>query len=364
MSETCGLYVHIPFCDYHCHYCSFVTFLSDPCHVEKYVDYLIQEIQMYADVDRVIDTVYFGGGTPSVLTGEQMTRVMKAIRGNFFLDDRAEISTEMNPESITREKLEIFQTLGFNRFSVGAQSFNNQVLTYMGRLHRRADIFERIGWMKELGMDNISLDLMFNNPGQNLEVLRDDLDQAMSLDINHISIYSLMIEPGTQFERWLKKGQIRIRDDEEERQMYYLIKDTLAAYDFHQYEVSNFARPGKMCRHNLKYWQQEDYLGIGLGASGNIGSMRYDNANNFIDYYDALDRREKPIGERVYLTNQEREVEYIMLAMRLLRGMSVTEMNKRYQINFLEKYKEVILKNKKAGLIILDGDYLNLRHVD
>lgn len=358
MTRSKGLYIHIPFCDYHCYYCSFVTFVTNPERVEKYVDYVVKEMDLYRHENYSLDTIYFGGGTPSILSGEQMTRMMQAIEKSFQISSGAEISTEMNPESITREKLSVFQSLGFNRFSVGAQSFSDQVLTMMGRIHRREDIFQRIQWMKDLGIDNISIDLMFNNPGQTLEVLKEDLDQALSLDIDHLSIYSLMIEPGTQFERWLKKGQIHIQEDDQERAMYNLIQDTLKEEGFKQYEISNFARPGKMCRHNLKYWRQEDYLGIGVGAAGNIGSSRYENQHDFINYYHLIDEGKRPIRENIYLTEQEREVEYIMLNMRLLDGMSIKQLNQRYHINFLLKYQKAVDKHLKTGLIELSGDYL------
>lgn len=332
--------------------------MTNPERVQIYIDYLLKEIKLYEDSSRIIDTIYFGGGTPSVLTSQQMSQLMNAIYKNFNVDSRAEISTEMNPESVTFEKLKNWKSLGFNRFSMGAQSFCDDVLRVMGRIHRQKDIYERMNWFQQLNLDNVSLDLMFNNPGQTLEVLEADLDQALSLNLAHFSIYSLMIEPGTQFERWLKKDRIRVADDEQEREMYYVIQDKLSSHGFEQYEFSNFARPGKMCQHNLKYWRQADYFGLGIGASGNIGDLRYDNANNFLDYFRALDRGDKPIGKSQRLTHEEREVEFIMLNMRLLRGMSISEINQRYDTSFEEKYKEALEKNKKAGLIIRDGDYL------
>lgn len=357
--KKCGLYLHIPFCAYHCHYCSFITFLSSPDRVAKYVEYLIQEIKLCQSSDYLIDTIYFGGGTPSVLSGTQMTQIMQAIVEAFEVERDAEISVEMNPESITKEKLMIYQDLGVNRFSVGAQSFCDDVLTVMGRIHRREDITECIGWMKDLGISNISIDLMFNNPHQTLDVLREDLDQILSLPIDHISIYSLMIESGTQFERWLKKGQIQIADDEVERQMYDLIQEVLKQAGFEQYEISNFARSGKSCRHNLKYWRQEDYLGLGLGASGNLGSVRYDNDDNFIDYYEHLDQHQPPIKNMYHLTDQEREVEYIMLNMRQLRGMSLKAFKEKYGHDFLSKYSRAVKKHEHYGLVEVKGDYIS-----
>lgn len=358
MTQAKGLYIHIPFCDFHCHYCSFLTFMANPDRVASYVDYLLKEIDLYQSDAFHLDTIYFGGGTPSVLTPQQIKAIMTKLNQVFIISDSAEITMEMNPESVTKEKVEAAIAGGVNRISLGVQSFDNQVLEIMGRLHREEMIYEKINLINRLGIENISIDLMFNNPKQTKEVLERDLDLAMELDIKHISIYSLMIEKNTQYERWINRNTFKIKDDDDEREMYYLIQKVLKENNFIQYEISNFSKPGYQSRHNQKYWHQEDYIGMGLGASGNLANIRYDNQDNFIHYFKDLDQLKKPVKETYELSKAERESEFIMLNMRLIEGMSISQINQEYEINFLDKYKEVIDKHLGTGLIELSKDRL------
>lgn len=358
MTQAKGLYIHIPFCDFHCHYCSFLTFMANPDRVASYVDYLLKEIDLYQSDAFHLDTIYFGGGTPSVLTPQQIKAILTKLNQVFIISDSAEITMEMNPESVTKEKVEAAIAGGVNRISLGVQSFNNQVLEIMGRLHREEMIYEKINLINRLGIENISIDLMFNNPKQTKEVLERDLDLAMELDIKHISIYSLMIEKNTQYERWINRNTFKIKDDDDEREMYYLIQKVLKENNFIQYEISNFSKPGYQSRHNQKYWHQEDYIGMGLGASGNLANIRYDNQDNFIHYFKDLDQLKKPVKETYELSKAERESEFIMLNMRLIEGMSISQINQEYEINFLDKYKEVIDKHLGTGLIELSKDRL------
>lgn len=356
MTDYKGLYIHIPFCDFHCHYCSFLTFMANPDRVAGYVDYLLEEIDLYKRDHYHLDTIYFGGGTPSVLTPDQISTIMAKLHEVFDVSSDAEITMEMNPESVTADKVKAAMAGGVNRISLGVQSFNNEVLEIMGRLHREDMIYEKIDLINGLGINNISIDLMFNNPKQTREVLERDLELAMQLDIQHMSIYSLMIEKNTQYERWIKRKSFEIEEDEEEREMYYLIQRTLKDHGFNQYEISNFARPGYESQHNQKYWHQEDYIGMGLGASGNLGNVRYDNQDNFIHYFKDLDQGRKPVKETYELTKAERESEFIMLNMRLIEGMSISQVNREYDIDFLDKYKDIIDKHLGTGLIALSDD--------
>lgn len=344
-NNTVGLYLHIPFCQKKCHYCDFLTFVNRDDTIHEYVNYLIKEIQLYKDHDYSVDTIYFGGGTPSHIDADYIAEIMQAIDQNFNILPECEISIEMNPESVSREKLTAYVTAGLNRFSMGVQSFDDQVLKLMGRLHNRQSVLEKIDLMAELEVGKFGIDLMFANPRQSLEVLKEDLAIAARLPVNHISYYSLMIKDNTPFHRWIQTGQIKLVDDETERYMYHLIQEKLTAHGFHQYEISNFAKIGAESRHNKKYWTLEDYIGLGLGASSNIGLERSVNQHSFTKYFDMIDKGKLPVQSSEKLSGEEREKEYIMLHLRLLQGFDIDEINQRFKINFIEKYQDAIEKH-------------------
>lgn len=344
-NNTVGLYLHIPFCQKKCHYCDFLTFVNRDDTIHEYVNYLIKEIQLYKDHDYSVDTIYFGGGTPSHIDADYIAEIMQAIDQNFNILPECEISIEMNPESVSREKLTAYVTAGLNRFSMGVQSFDDQVLKLMGRLHNRQSVLEKIDLMAELEVGKFGIDLMFANPRQSLEVLKEDLAIAARLPVNHISYYSLMIKDNTPFHRWIQTGQIKLVDDETERYMYHLIQEKLTAHGFHQYEISNFAKKGAESRHNKKYWTLEDYIGLGLGASSNIGLERSVNQHSFTKYFDMIDKGKLPVQSSEKLSGEEREKEYIMLHLRLLQGFDIDEINQRFNINFIEKYQDAIEKH-------------------
>lgn len=344
-NNTVGLYLHIPFCQKKCHYCDFLTFVNRDDTIHEYVNYLIKEIQLYKDHDYSVDTIYFGGGTPSHIDADYIAEIMQAIDQNFNILPECEISIEMNPESVSREKLTAYVTAGLNRFSMGVQSFDDQVLKLMGRLHNRQSVLEKIDLMAELEVGKFGIDLMFANPRQSLEVLKEDLAIAARLPVNHISYYSLMIKDNTPFHRWIQTGQIKLVDEETERYMYHLIQEKLTAHGFHQYEISNFAKKGAESRHNKKYWTLEDYIGLGLGASSNIGLERSVNQPSFTKYFDMIDKGKLPVQSSEKLSGEEREKEYIMLHLRLLQGFDIGEINQRFKINFIEKYQDAIEKH-------------------
>ncbi|MGX7108029.1 radical SAM family heme chaperone HemW [Facklamia miroungae] len=355
MKERIGLYNHIPFCQKKCHYCDFLTFVDMEDKMDEYIDYLVKEMALYHGRYQ-LDTIYFGGGTPSYLAAEQMAKIMESISKHFEILPDCEISIEMNPESVTKEKVETYLKYGFNRFSMGVQSFDNATLRMMGRLHDRQKVYEKVALLKELGVEKLGIDLMFGNPKQDMAVLKHDIELAMQLPINHISYYSLMIKENTPFQRWVLTGQMRVLDDEIERKMYHYIQSELAKHGFHQYEISNFAKGEVESRHNKKYWQLENYLGLGLGASSNIDLVRFVNHRRFADYYGMIDQGKFPIQISERLSVEDREKEYIMLNLRLLEGFAFQAINQRFQINFLEKYQDVLTKHKKLGLIDYDHE--------
>lgn len=351
MKEKLGLYIHIPFCQKKCHYCDFLTFIGHDEMIEKYVKYLNKEIEMYRDNDYILDTIYIGGGTPSYLEDELMTSILDKVKKIFTIDDKCEITIEMNPESVTEKKIQSYLKSGINRFSMGVQSFDDEVLKIMGRIHNRKTVIEKLDIMKKMGCQNISIDMMMANPKQDIEILKKDLEIASNLDINHISYYSLILKEHTHFEMWFNEGKINLYDPKEERDMYHLVTNTLKEKGFNQYEISSFSKPGFESVHNQKYWNLKNYLGVGMGASANINLVRTTNTRSFDEYFESIDNGEFPIVEREELNTEMREKEYLMLNLRMLKGFEISDINSKFNIDFMKKYKEIVEKHSKNGIL-------------
>ncbi|MGY3776011.1 radical SAM family heme chaperone HemW [Helcococcus sueciensis] len=351
MKEKLGLYIHIPFCQKKCHYCDFLTFIGHDEMIEKYVKYLNKEIEMYRDNDYILDTIYIGGGTPSYLEDELMTSILDKVKKIFTIDDKCEITIEMNPESVTEKKIQSYLKSGINRFSMGVQSFDDEVLKIMGRIHNRKTVIEKLDIMKKKGCQNISIDMMMANPKQDIEILKKDLEIASSLDINHISYYSLILKEHTHFEMWFNEGKINLYDPKEERDMYHLVTNTLKEKGFNQYEISSFSKPGFESVHNQKYWNLKNYLGVGMGASANINLVRTTNTRSFDEYFESIDNGEFPIVEREELNTEMREKEYLMLNLRMLKGFEISDINSKFNIDFMKKYKDIVEKHSKNGIL-------------
>ncbi len=351
MKEKLGLYIHIPFCQKKCHYCDFLTFIGHDEMIEKYVKYLNKEIEMYRDNDYILDTIYIGGGTPSYLEDELMTSILNKIKEIFIIDDKCEITIEMNPESVTEKKIQSYLKSGINRFSMGVQSFDDEVLKIMGRLHNRKTVIEKLDIMKKMGCQNISIDMMMANPKQDIEILKKDIEIASSLDVNHISYYSLILKEHTHFEMWFNEGKINLYDPKEERDMYHLVTNTLKEKGFNQYEISSFSKPGFESVHNQKYWNLKNYLGVGMGASANINLVRTTNTRSFDEYFESIDNGKFPIVEREELDAEMREKEYLMLNLRMLKGFEISDINSKFNIDFMDKYKDIVEKYSKNGVL-------------
>ncbi|WP_311488103.1 radical SAM family heme chaperone HemW [uncultured Helcococcus sp.] len=350
-NKPIGLYIHIPFCEKKCNYCNFLTFVNNDEQIEKYVQYLIKEINLYKGENIHLDTIYIGGGTPSYLDEKYMVQIVDAIKNVFVLEDNIEFTIEMNPESVEVDKIKTYLQIGINRFSMGVQSFNNDVLNIMGRLHNRTSVFKKLALMRELGCKNISIDLMLANPKQDIEILRQDLAIACKLDIDHISYYSLILKEQTYFDLWYRQGKIDLFDPEEERKMYHEVVDTLVRNGFDHYEISSFAKNGLRGIHNAKYWTLNDFIGLGMGAAGNISRTRFENVRDFDSYYDLLDKGQKPLLEIEELSIEDREKEYLMLNLRMMQGFDIDQMNKKFSIDFEEKYKDILEKNIGVGIL-------------
>lgn len=349
--QAIGLYIHIPFCEKKCNYCDFLTFVNRDDSIEQYTNYLIKEIELYKNDNIFVDTIYIGGGTPSYIGEEFIKEIVNKIYETFKVTKNVEFTIEMNPESVTKEKIKTYLECGINRFSMGVQSFNNEVLRIMGRLHNRTTVFKKLEMMRDLGCKNISIDLMLANPKQDISVLREDLEIATKLDINHISYYSLILKENTYFDLWYSQGGLELFDPKEEREMYHEVVSTLVNNDFVHYEISSFAKPGFEGVHNQKYWKINDFLGLGMGAASNIGNIRYTNHRDFEKYFEFLDKNKKPIMEEEVLSQETREKEYLMLNLRMMQGFDISDFNNKFGLDFEKKYADILQKNKDLGIL-------------
>ncbi len=337
-----ALYVHIPFCAHLCHYCDFTKRVYDAPTASLYVDRLIQEISDY-DVGQVT-TIYLGGGTPTVLDDTQLERVLAALAPH--LKENGEFTVEANVENVTLQKLRLMRTYGVNRLSIGVQTFDDAMLVTLNRFHRGEDAKEAVRLAQHEGFDRISIDLMYGLPGMTLEHVRRDLDAVLSLQVGHVSCYALSVVPGTIFFR----RKIPEATQENSRDQYDLILKTLRDAGYQRYEVSNFARKGQTSRHNRVYWDDREYYGVGLGASGFLNGIRYTNTSKMSDYLQG-----KIVLESETVTRDIDENDFLMLKLRLEEGFLLNEFAARFQTSFLDKYKLEVETLVKRGLLRTDA---------
>ena len=376
-----SLYIHIPFCVKKCHYCDFI---SAPCKEEtrqEYVETLCMEIVQRAKLykDRIVDTIFFGGGTPSLLSAGQMGKIMDVIRQEFRVLPEAEISMEVNPGTVTKEKLEAYQKCGVNRLSIGLQSANNEELKVLGRIHTW-EVFENT-WkqVRDLGFSNVNIDLMSALPGQTLESYENTLRKVLALKPEHISAYSLIIEEGTQFYEWFGEDSSQLPDEITDRRMYEMTRTLLEEHGYYRYEISNYALEGYECKHNIGYWKRKEYLGLGLGAASLISNVRSSNVSELEEYlnlgrkinYKTLDSVEKKMleqrienGKNVEnekninwlesieeLSIKEQMEEFMFLGLRMMEGVSVQEFETQFGKPLKEVYGTQIAKLESQGLL-------------
>lgn len=372
------LYIHIPFCVKKCNYCDFLSFgtederLSDtPCHPtrqlpvpEVYVDRLCREIRWYGQKEefshRPVISVFFGGGTPSLLSEAQIFRLMAELRDNFLIRRDAEVTMEANPGTLTPGKLKQMRFCGINRLSLGLQSTVERELKVLGRIHSYGAFLQSFKWAREAGFKNINVDLMTALPEQTMSSYLKSLEQAAALKPEHISAYSLIIEPGTPFEAMEARGELALPNEDEEREMYHLTRKFLSEMGYERYEISNYARPGYECRHNIGYWRGRDYLGLGLGASSLIDGRRFSNKTEIKDYL-ALTMGSDDWYETVEtLTPAAKMEEFMFLGLRLVRGVSEKDFYRKFGVKVMSAYGEVIRKNELEKLLIRKNGWLRL----
>lgn len=332
------LYVHVPFCNSICYYCDFCHRIYNEDLVNKWLDRLALEVS--DNCFNQYETIYIGGGTPSCLSYVQLKRLLNILIP--FSNEVIEYTIEINPESIDEKKVILLKEYGINRVSIGIQSSDDEILKSLNRKHSYLDAVRAVKLFKDNGIDNISVDLMYSLPNQNMNILNNTLKDILELDVNHISLYSLTVEENTVFG---KKG-IKPLDEETDADMYEMIVDTLTDHGYIHYEVSNFCKEGYRSKHNMSYWNYEDFLGISLGASSKIGNHRYTNTSSFEKYFNDEDIRD----ENLILSKDDMMFENIMMSLRTIYGLDIEEFNKKYNCDLLKEYEEGI-NNKHIEIV-------------
>lgn len=353
-----GIYIHIPFCKYICSYCDFNKFYIQNQPVDDYINCLVKEIESI-NGDNII-TVYIGGGTPSALNDNQLRYLLDCIEKKVATRSLLEYSFEANPEDLTKERVAILKEYGINRVSMGVQTFNNELLTILGRGHKADDVDNAIKNLQEVGINNINVDLMFALPKQTMKDLYDSMERIVKYNIPHVSCYSLILEQRTKLYNQVESKQVILPTNELEEQMYSAVIDYLTAKGFKQYEISNFSREGFESIHNSNYWHNLEYYGLGAGAHGYINGERYSNIRPVKFYIDAMNNKNSAKREGNIVSVKEQIEEEFFLGLRLLKGINLSYIDKKYNITTKELYKESIEKNIFLGYLSLENDILKL----
>ena len=351
--EELSLYIHIPFCVRKCGYCDFLSAPADEKARDRYVQALLMEIERYRGTetaDRKIKTLYIGGGTPSILSVNQLDCIIQKIKCTFNFCDDIEASMEMNPGTASKEKCRALYQMGINRLSIGLQSTNDMELKTLGRIHSYEDFLNTYTWCREAGFQNINVDLMAALPYQTAESYTTGLRKIIHLAPEHISAYSLILEEGTPFYQKYNSGCYPLPDEEQERLMYRETEQILAQAGYERYEISNYAKKGYACRHNLVYWQGGDYLGLGLGSSSYMDGVRFHNTTDLNTYVNQC----AYVEDREELSVQAKMEEFMFLGLRVMAGVSGTEFEKRFGKTMEDVYGDVLRKHEEEGLLRIE----------
>ena len=362
MKKDLGLYIHIPFCIKKCAYCDFLSWKGSGEEREAYVQALEKEISSYSEFakDYRVSTVFFGGGTPSVLEGEQTERILKKIRDTFRVEKDAEITLEMNPGTAQKEKLLLYRELGINRLSIGLQSVKNENLKLLGRIHTYEDFLDSYRMAREAGFDNISADLISSLPGQTLEEWKEELEILQETPLEHISVYQLIIEKGTEFYEKYGEHEELLPDEETSREIYLWTGKYLKEHGFEQYEISNYARPSRKSRHNLRYWERKDYLGLGLGAASMVHNIRMSNTRDWEKYIEGS-QNPKRLREEVEFLEEPRQMEeFMFLGLRKTEGVSRKEFRRIFGRDLDMVYEKALQKHLENGMLEASKDRIRL----
>jgi len=360
MNET-AIYIHIPFCDHKCIYCDFYSIINYD-NVSSYLASLKTEINYYSKKfsnDRKIISIFFGGGTPSYMEPQYIQQIIDIVKENFFVADEAEITLETNPGTVDKEKLIEFKKSGINRISIGVQSFDDDELKFLTRIHNSETAVKTVRDSFESGIENISLDLIFNLPKQSKQKWLSNLEKAVALPIKHLSAYSLILEPGTILNKMVMDGKVKMQSEEHDADLYEMTIDFLTQNGYEQYEVSNFAKPGYQCIHNIAYWEYNDYIGFGTSAHSFVNGERWWNYSSLNFYNAAVKAKYNAVCGSEKLTDKQKLEEYVMLSLRS-EGLDIDALKNRFDLNWFAENQKLITELIEEKYLILTDSFLKL----
>ena len=351
-NKDLSLYIHIPFCQKKCFFCSFTVCIAKKHRIDQYIDNLKDESRKY--LSKKIRTVYIGGGTPTLLNEPQLKRLFDIIYSSFQIKKNCEITIETNPDTIDQSKAELLHRLGVNRMSVGVQSFNDFYLKFLGRTHNSGDAYRVVSLLRDQGFDNINLDIMHGFPGQTMSDLKKDLQSLIKLKSDHVSMYALTIERNSQFFR----KKIFLPNNNLMAKFYSLTSSCLEESGFKQYEISNFAKSKKQSEHNRAYWEGKNYIGLGLGAHSHFNGKRYWNISKLYEYMTLVNQKESIIEFQERLNSRERLMEAILFGLRMNEGVCVSKIEKRVKYKLSLEKREIIKRFVTQGFLIYEKEFL------
>ena len=351
-----SLYIHIPFCAQKCLYCDFPSFARKDHLRKAYIEALNKEIISLREKHNnlEINTIFIGGGTPSVLEADELECLLKEVAKLNMAKD-IEYSMECNPGNLTEEKLEVMKKYGVNRISMGLQAKQDNLLKGLGRIHNYKTFKENFLLAKKVGFNNINIDLMFGLPNQRLNEWEETLREIISLEPAHISAYSLIIEEGTAFYNLYENDKLKLPTEEEERKMYHLAKKILEENGFNQYEISNYAKEGKECRHNLAYWNMDNWIGVGSASASYIDGKRIKNISSVEEYINSINEKREAVEEIINNSKNDNMEEFMFMGLRKINGIDENEFKKRFSMNINDVYGEILNKYIDEGLLIRDS---------
>lgn len=355
-----GIYVHIPFCKKKCDYCDFISYCNKDNLIEKYVEAMKKEIESQ-NIKPEITTIYIGGGTPSYIDSKYIIQIINKIKEK-NVSPNAETTIEVNPGTVTMEKLEDYRSCGINRISIGLQSTNDTLLKEIGRIHNFKQFLETYKMAKKVGFKNINVDLMLGLPNQRIKDLKESLEQILKLKPKHISVYSLIVEDGTPIANKIEKGELQLPDEELERNMYWFVKNTLELNGYKHYEISNFAKKGYESKHNLNCWNQKEYIGIGVAAHSYRDITRYSNTENIEEYIKNVNNEEFNKNKIIHEVQKEDDAkkEFMLLGLRKIDGIKISDFKNKFGDNPIYLYRNELKKLVDEKLLIIDNNDIRL----
>lgn len=359
-----SLYIHIPFCERKCHYCDFNSYALEGQPVMEYLKAMNKEMQLITEQYPAtkLKTIFIGGGTPTVLEPKEMEFMLKSVIKNFpsWADD-IEFTVEVNPGTVNSDKLQVMLDNGVNRLSMGVQAFQNDLLASIGRIHTESDVYHSIDNALKVGFNNLSIDLMLGLPKQTLSMLKESLSKALNLGLPHFSVYSLKVEENTYFFKLYEENKLPLPSEDTELEMYLSTIEEMQKHGYNQYEISNFSKKGNESKHNINYWKNKGYYGIGAGAHGYIDNQRYENVKGVKPYIEKIEKNnDLPIIDKFTVTLEEQMQDTMMLGLRMLEGVSFSEFKARFSVDMEQVYAKEIDKLLKAELIVREKGGIRL----